>query len=134
MSESSFLKGLNLGCGVLVAFGLVGVVLPIAACLVLGVAGSTPRGAPSAPRAAAPTPNEDAPPPRDPSTDCGSPTAANGLLGNPTPESWSQWECRPRAEAGEDWMRCLARREYALLPGRGCPGALRCCPPRSSDP
>lgn len=44
--------------------------------------------------------------------------------------AWSSYECAGESDAGDHWGQCLSRSKYTSEPGRGCPGAQRCCPPR----
>lgn len=61
-----------------------------------------------------------------PGTYCGSDQAETRHSLSP---GWESHRCLSRGEAGEElWARCLSRPEYTDEPGRGCPGAERCCP------
>lgn len=42
--------------------------------------------------------------------------------------SWSDYRCESQSQAGDRWSQCLSRSAYTEAPGRGCPGAERCCP------
>lgn len=117
MSESSFSKGLNAGCGVLAALFFAFVVLPMGSCLALSMCASVssgPRGQPSPPSVDhrvrdSGTPDEQT------TTDCGTAPGTEGMT------------CRSQEEAGAMWDTCLSRVMYTSVPARGCPGAERCC-------
>lgn len=62
---------------------------------------------------------------RDSSSLCG---AASSRPDEISETAWSAYQCRGERDAGERWGQCLSRSGYTDEPGRGCPGAQRCCP------
>lgn len=56
------------------------------------------------------------------------PTLCGRATAPPDISDWSSYSCQDEASAGDAWSRCLVRTDYTTEAGRGCPGAMRCCP------
>ena len=89
---------------------------------------ASPAASPVQPQAPAPSRTEGASSAQAPSdTACGH-YADKGVPAGLTREEWTGYRCLTRDEAGSRWSRCLNRKDYTGVTGKGCPGDARCCP------
>ena len=64
---------------------------------------------------------------------CGSPGAQE--VAATSAGDWTRYACRPRGRlSSADWSKCLVSKDYSPVRGRGCKGAVRCCPPELPRP
>ncbi|MCA9679577.1 MAG: hypothetical protein KC464_31385 [Myxococcales bacterium] len=80
------------------------------------------------PRSPSPASSDLSPWPRHPASRCGSQESLPPSSLRST--EWSTYRCKQRRDARRSWHRCLPRPSYSTVPGTGCPGAERCCPPQ----